>query len=449
VVNSTRIGTEQAIMKIPEVLAVVQTSDMGERMHALIRDLYPFCRSITGDGVRKTLSVVRERIGVEICEVPTGTPVFDWTVPMEWNVRDAYIENSSGEKVVDFHHSNLHLVSYSVQVDRWIGLDELKEHLFSLPQFPDWIPYRTSYYSKNWGFCLSHRQLQGLPQGEYRVVIDSSLKPGSLTYGELRLKGELPEEILISCHICHPSLCNDNLSGISLATVIAEIVARMPRRYSYVFLFVPSTIGSITWLARNESQVHKIKHGIVVANVGDAGPCTYKRSRRGTAEVDRAVEYVLKQSGDDFSVADFAPYGYDERQYCSPGFDLPVGCFRRTPHGAYPEYHTSADNLDFVKPEFLGDSLIKALTVLSVLERNRVYVSLNPKCEPQLGRRGLYRGYPSGGEDDLAVLWVLNLSDGNHSLLDIAERSSISFGRLDDAATALLSASLIEEAQGC
>jgi aminopeptidase-like protein len=416
-------------------------------MHRLIAELYPICRSITGEGVRQTLRILQRQIPLEIHEVPSGTPVFDWTVPKEWNIRDAYIKNARGERVVDFRESNLHVVSYSKPVKGRFPLSELSQHLFSLPDRPDWIPYRTSYYTETWGFCLRHSQLESLTEGEYEVCIDATLSDGFLSYGEYLIPGASDDEVLISCHVCHPSLCNDNLSGIAVASHLAAHIANMPqRRYSYRFLFIPGTIGSITWLARNEAQAGRIKHGLVVTCVGDAGPFTYKKSRRGNAEIDRAVAHVLKTAGRPCAVQDFFPYGYDERQYCSPGFDLPVGCLMRSPHGSFPEYHTSADNLDFVRADSLEESLRCYKNVVEVLEQNRTYRSLNPKCEPQLGKRGLYSAI--GGDKDaakrqLAMLWVLNLADGAHSLLDIAERSGAAFSDIRSMADALVRSGLL------
>ncbi|HUJ10303.1 MAG TPA: DUF4910 domain-containing protein [Verrucomicrobiae bacterium] len=420
----------------------------GHEMHRLIGELYPLCRSITGTGFRETLKALKRHVSLDVQEVPSGTRVFDWIVPKEWNIRDAYIKNSKGERVIDFQKSNLHVLQYSIPVKARMRLPELKPHLYSLPEHPDWIPYRTSYYAERWGFCLSHSQLLSLPDDEYEVSIDSTLQDGHLTYGELYLPGHSCDEVLLSCHTCHPSLANDNLSGIALTTFLAKHLGAVTRRYSYRFLFIPGTIGSITWLSRNESNAAKIKHGLVITCVGDAGPSTYKKSRRGNAEIDRAVAHVLKHSGQQFEIQNFSPYGYDERQYCSPGFDLPVGCFMRTPNGRYPEYHTSADNLEFVKPASLADSFQKCLAVLDVLEGNRTCVNLNPKCEPQLGRRGLYQnvGGQTGSRNfELAMLWVLNLSDGKHFLLDIAERSEMEFALIRKAADALLDHSLLKE----
>jgi aminopeptidase-like protein len=373
--------------------------------------------------------------------------VFDWTVPKEWNIRDAYVKDSRGNRVIDFRQSNLHVVSYSRPVTQRMTLAELRKHLYSLPEHPEWIPYRTTYYSDNWAFCVSHRQLDALTEGEYEVCIDSALTDGHLTYGEFVVPGLSEDEVLISCHVCHPSLCNDNLSGIAVATFLAAGLAQGPKpRYTYRFLFVPGTIGSITWLARNEPHAERIQHGLVITCVGDGGRFTYKRSRRGDAEIDRVVTHVLKHSGSKWAVEDFFPYGYDERQYCSPGFNLPVGCLMRSPHGSFPEYHTSADNLSFVRPEYLEESLARYRDVVSVLEANRRYLNLYPKCEPQLGKRGLYTaigGDSEAASKQLAMLWVLNFSDGHHSLLDIAERADIPFGLIHSTAQLLLEHGLL------
>ncbi len=422
-------------------------STVGARMHDLIGRLYPICRSITGDGVRETLRFIQEQLPIEIHEVPSGTKVLDWTVPKEWNIRDAWIKNSAGERLVDFRKLNLHVMSYSVPVRKRMELRELKPHLYTDPAHPDWVPYRTSYYEEKWGFCLSENQLKQLQEGEsYEVVIESSLEPGNLTYGELLLKGEEAGEVLISCHVCHPSLANDNLSGIALAVELASRLRATSNRYSYRFLFIPGTIGAITWLARNEATVGRIRHGLVLTCVGDSGAVTYKRSRRGDAEIDRAFAHVLKQAGDPHQLIEFFPYGYDERQFCSPGFNLPVGCFMRSRHGQFPEYHTSGDNIAFVRPEALADSLEKCESVLDLLEHNRVYLNQSPKGEPQLGRRGLYSGQTNredGQQRELALLWVLNLSDGDHSLLDISERADLPFALIKEAAAALAGTDLL------
>ena len=346
--------------------------EQGDKMLELMTRLYPICRSITGEGVRETLRIMQEQIPLEIREVPTGTQVFDWSVPKEWNIRDAWIKNAAGERLVDFRQLNLHVVSYSVPVRERMRLDQLREHLYTIPDYPDWVPYRTSYYKETWGFCLSENQLaQFNSTEEYDVCIDSSLADGSLTYGEYLIAGKETDEVLVSCHVCHPSLADDNLSGIALAIELAQLLATEPRRYSYRFLFLPGTIGAITWLSKNEEIAKRIRHGLVLTCVGDPGNITYKRSRRGDAEIDRAFTHVLKRSGDTHRIIDFSPYGYDERQYCSPGFNLSVGVMMRSRHGEFPEYHTSADNLTFVRPEALRDSLSKVRAVIEVLEHNR------------------------------------------------------------------------------
>ncbi len=421
---------------------------MGNALHEFIAELYPICRSITGDGVRETLRRIGERIPLELHEVPSGTQVFDWAIPPEWNVRDAYIANVHGERIIDFRRCNLHVVSYSEPVNARLSLAELKERLWTIPERPEWIPYRTSYYRRDWGFCVSHDTFLALAEDEYDVRIDSTLDDGHLTYGECFLPGEREDEVLISAHVCHPSLANDNLSGVAVATFLAERLAASPRRLSYRFVFVPGTIGAIAWLSENRETVDRIKHGLVLTGVGDTGSPTYKRSRRGDAPIDRAVAHVLGRSGSDYELVDFSPYGYDERQYCSPGFDLPVGCFMRTPWGRYPEYHTSADNLEFVRHESLADSLELVRCALSIVDGDSTYVNLNPYGEPQLGRRGLYRstgGLKDESVDELALLWVLNLSDAQHSVLDITERSGLAFDKVQAAASVLLDVGLLEE----
>ncbi len=423
---------------------------LGSDMFRFVEELFPICRSITGEGIRTTLGAIAQRIPLQLHEVPSGTAVLDWEVPREWNIRDAYVKDRAGRRVVDFREHNLHVVGYSSPVSRRMPLSQLKRHLHSLPDQPDLIPYRTSHYSEGWGFCMQHEKLTQLPEDEYEVCIDSTLEPGNLTYGECYLQGDSTKEILISCHCCHPSTANDNLSGIALATQLAEHLQSLELRYSYRFLFIPGMIGSITWLARNEDVIGLVEHGLVVTCVGDPGHPTYKRSRRSDAPIDRAVEHILRHSGQEHEVRGFSPYGYDERQYCSPGFNLAVGSLMRTPNGEYPEYHTSADNLDFIKPECLADSFQLYLRVLDVLENDRAYLNLNPKGEPQLGRRGLYPSVGAQGTTSaiMARLWVLNLSDGEHSLLDIAERAGLPFVEVREAAHALLDGGLLAPVSG-
>ena len=319
--------------KLKKRIGSIDFAAASTQMYQLVSELYPICRSITGNGVRETLTKIKTVIPLEVKEVPSGTQVFDWKVPKEWNIEDAWVKNSKGNKIIDFKKSNLHVLNYSVPIRKKADLNELKEHLFTIPDHPDWIPYRTSYYQENWGFCISHNQFAGLKDESYDVLIDSSLTDGALTFGEFYLKGASSDEVLISTHICHPSLCNDNLSGIALSAILGEHLSKVSLKYSYRFLFIPGTIGSITWLSLNKKSASKIKHGLVVACVGDSGNFTYKKTRIGSAEIDKVVTYALKNSAKDFNVIDFFPYGYDERQYCSPGFNLPVGCLMRTPHG--------------------------------------------------------------------------------------------------------------------
>lgn len=420
-------------------------------MMTLAEELFPICRSITGTGVRQTLEILRRFIPLEVNEVPSGAAVLDWTVPREWNIRGAYIASDDGRRVVDFAANNLHIVQYSRPIDMVIPLAELRPHLHTLPDQPDWIPYRTSYYTDSWGFCLTHRQLLSLTDGLYHVVIDSDLAPGQLSYGELFIPGEIGDTVLLSCHICHPSLANDNLSGIAVATMLARYLKTLRLRYSYRFLFIPGTIGSLTWLARNEEKAERIVHGLVLSCLGDAGGMTYKQSRRGNAPIDRIVAHVLAHDQVPHRITPFVPYGYDERQYCSPGFNLPVGCLMRTPNGEYPEYHSSADNLSLLRPESLAHSLAVLQRVVTVIEGDAVYRSRNPKGEPQLGRRGLYAkmgGQREQNYDQMALLWVLNLADGHHSLLDMVERAGVPFASIRAAADALIAAELLEPIQG-
>jgi aminopeptidase-like protein len=417
------------------------TSDgIGRDIYALAAEIYPICRSITGNGVRATLRELSAHVPLRVHEVSTGTAAFDWTVPREWNIRDAYIRDARGNKIVDFAASNLHVMSYSAPVHARMPFAELKKHLYSLPEQPDLIPYRTSYYAENWGFCISHRQLESLREETYEVLIDSTLEDGALSYGEYLHHGAGDDEVLLSAHICHPSLANDNCSGLALLAHLAKNIGRMKTRYSYRFLFAPGSIGALTWLSRNEDKVGRIRHGLVLSCVGDGGGPTYKKSRRGDTEIDRAMAHVLRHSGHRPTIIDFSPYGYDERQYCSPGFDLAVGLFQRGRFGAFPEYHTSADNLDFIRPEHLEASYRIIAGVIEVLEGNLTFLNTCPKGEPQLGKRGLYAAI--GGAKDtaastMAMLWVLNLSDGRHSLLDIAERADLPFSTVCATATLL------------
>jgi aminopeptidase-like protein len=433
------------------VNTITQTTSPETRdMLDLIARLYPICRSITGDGLRQTLRIIARHIPLQLTEVPTGSPVFDWTVPNEWNLKRATLTSPDGRIIADTDVHNLHVMNYSVPMSATVSLADLKPHLHSLPDKPDWIPYRTSYYAPNWGFCLPHRVLESLPDGDYRVEIDTTLSPGSLTYAELLIPGQTDDEVLLSAHACHPSLANDNLSGIAVAVALAKRLLLRSRRYSYRFIFAPGTIGSICWLANNRDRVHCIKHGLVLSCLGDSGNITYKRSRRAVAAIDRTVAHVLHEAGEAHTINDFVPYGYDERQYCSPGFNLPVGVLMRTPNGQFPEYHTSADNLDLIQPTSIQHSLDTLGKIVDALETNARFINVLPHCEPQLGRRGLYantggNATPPGYEP--ALLWVLNYSDGDHDLLDISRLSKIPLATIATAARMLTDKSLLKHVE--
>lgn len=419
-----------------------------KEMDQLLRRLFPICRSITGDGVRETLRILKEHIPLVIREVPSGTKALDWTVPREWNIRDAYIKDPSGKKIIDFRKNNLHVLNYSAPVRAKMPLTELRKHIYTLPRQPDLIPYKTSYYKRNWGFCMTERQRKGLTNGTYEAVIDSSLKKGSLTYGELVIKGTTKEEILFSTYVCHPSMANDNLSGpVLLAMLAKRLLRRKPMRYTYRFIFIPETIGSIVWLSRNRSTLNRVVGGLVATCVGDRGPLTYKRSRRGDTLIDRAVEETLSGSKIPYRTIDFDPAaGSDERQLCSPGFNLPIGSLMRTPYGRYPQYHTSADDLSVVRGTYLRETLDRYTDIVAELEGDEYYESLSPYGEPQLGRRGLYSAIgpaKNEGVRESAMLTVLNYSDGKHTLASIARRSKLPLAEVRRVADILVKHQLI------
>lgn len=427
---------------------------LGDEMHGLLTRLFPICRSITGDGVRQTLSILQEHIPIKSIEIPSGTEVFDWTVPDEWNISDAYILDPDGNKIVDFKKNNLHVLGYSEPVDTRISLGELKKHLYSLPDLPRAIPYLTSYYKKRWGFCLRHKDLIGLKEGAYTVKIDSTLQPGSLTLGEYILPGEQEEEVLISCYTCHPSMANDSLSGVVLATFLGKLLSQEKRRYTYRIIFVPETIGAITYLSLNKDHMlSKLHAGLVATLIGHDGPFNYKRSRRGNAEIDRIAEHVMRWRLKEYRVMDFVPQGSDERQYCSPGFNLPVGLLSRASIATedvrkdYPQYHTSLDDLSMVSGQNLFESLSLLYEILSALEINRTYVNQVMFCEPFLSKRNLYSTMGSQrvfSTEEGKRNWILNYSDGSHDLLDIADKSGFSVLELESAVQALLQAKLIK-----
>jgi aminopeptidase-like protein len=417
---------------------------------ALVRQMYPLCRSLTGNGVRATLDLIEDWVPLQRLEIPTGTALFDWEVPREWNIRDAYIADASGRRVVDFHSHNLHVVNYSCPVRTTLTLDELQPHLHSLPDQPDRIPYRTTYWREQWGFCLRHRDRERLAPGSYEVVVDSTLAPGSMTLAEVAIPGSGAEEAIVYTHTCHPSLANDNLTGIVVAAALARAMQGETPRLTWRFVFGPGTLGSLAWLAGNERRLPRLRCGLTLGLLGDPAPLTYKRSRRGDTVTDRTSAYVLGLHERPTRVVDFEPYGYDERQFCSPGFDLPIGRLSRAQHGEYAEYHTSADDLSIVEQERLAESIAVAARLVATLDANRALFNLAPKGEPRLGKRGLYGavGGRTPAQFEQALLWLLNLSDGRHDLVAIAARSKLPFALIDGAATALCEAGLLSPTAG-
>jgi aminopeptidase-like protein len=421
---------------------------VGVQALELLRELFPLPRSITGAGLRATVARLSRVVPLKVTEVQTGTAVFDWTIPDEWSIEEAYIQHEkSGRRFASFSDSNLHVVNYSTPIDVSLSLEKLRPHLHSLPEHPDWVPYRNSYYTPAWGFCLPHRVLESMPEGNYHAVIRSRLAPGSLTLAEYVHAGSVEDEILVFAHDCHPSLANDNLSGVVVATQLAAFLSGIKTRYTYRFVFAPATIGSIAWLATNESILPRIRHGLVLSLLGNTAPLFYKRTRDGAQEIDRAARLVLADEFPESQTLDFSPWGYDERQFCSPGIGLPVGSLSRSPDATLIENHTSADHPDSISSEALGEAWFACLRIFEALENDLRYENLQPKGEPQLGRRGLYRTaggyYSSVPERQMALLWMLNQSDGHQSVLDVAEKSKLPIAALASAAAELESAALI------
>jgi len=398
---------------------------IGEEMYSLMERLFPICRSITGNGTRETLSIIKEIIPIQITEVPSGTKAFDWEIPYEWNIKDAYIKNSDGQRVIDFRKSNLHIVNYSVPFEGRISLNELEAHLHSLPDQPDCIPYVTSYYEKRWGFCISHKEREKLRDDIYEVKIDSTLQPGSLTYADLVIKGQMNKEILFSTYICHPSMANNELSGLVVSTFLAKYFLQQGKHYyTYRFIFAPETIGVLAYLKEHLDHLKdNVIAGYVITCIGDNGPFSYLKSRKENTLVDRVTTHMLKNTESEYKLYDYIHRGSDERQYCAPGVDLPIGSLMRTKYGEYPEYHTSADNLEFIKPEELEKSLEKYLECINVFENNHIYKT-TVIGEPQLGKRGLYPtlSTKSSTQSVKDMMNVLAYCDGENDLLWIAEK---------------------------
>ncbi|MCL6705553.1 DUF4910 domain-containing protein [Pseudomonas sp. R2.Fl] len=393
-------------------------------MHDFIRELFPICRSLTGNGTRQTLSKIKDLLPeLEIREVPSGTPVFDWNVPDEWNIRSGYIIGPRGNVIVDFADHNLHVMGYSEPVHKKLDLTELQKHLYSRPDLPDAIPYVTSYYSRRWGFCLTHNQRMALEPGTYEVRIDADLKPGHLTYGELLLKGESAEEVFLSTYVCHPSMANNELSGPAVTTWLARWLSSVPRKYSYRIVFIPETIGSIVYINENLRELkERVIAGFNISCVGDERCYSYLPSRRGGTLSDRVAKHVLKYHAPDYIPYSFLDRGSDERQYCSPGVDLPIASIMRSKYGCYPEYHTSLDDLNLVTADGLWGAYSALRRALELIEKNAVWQATT-LCEPQLGKRGLYPtvSVARGAQSVKGIMNVLAYADGTLDLIDLAE----------------------------
>ncbi|NQT45934.1 MAG: DUF4910 domain-containing protein [Candidatus Omnitrophica bacterium] len=396
-------------------------------MYDLVKKMFPICRSITGNGVRETLRIIKAHIPIEIYEVPTGTKVFDWTVPREWNINDAYVMDKTGNRIIDFKKSNLHVVGYSVPVNKTVNLSELQEHLYSLPGQPEAIPYVASHYKERWGFCIAHKDREQLEEGEYKIFIDSKLKDGSLTYGELIIPGESEKEVLLSTYVCHPSMANNELSGPAVTTFLTKWILSKRRRYTYRIIFIPETIGSITYLSKNlEAMKKNIIAGFNVSCVGDDNGYSYLPTRKGDTYADKVAVNILSFKHPDFIRWSFLNNGSDERQYNAPGIDLPVCCVARSKYGAYPEYHTSLDNLDFVSPEGLAGSYDVLKECLCLIEKNHIY-KVNCLGEPQLGKRGFHPTVTtkSCGNDAQKMLNFIAYADGENDLIDISNKINV------------------------
>lgn len=448
---------------------------LTEEADGLLRRLFPICRSLTGDGVRQTLAILQDSAAFDVREIASGTPCYDWVVPDEWSIRAAWIEGPSGERIVDFADNNLHVVNYSVPVDAVLPFDELDRHLHTLPDLPEAIPYRTAYYNRQWGFCLSHRQYLGLDRrAAYRVHIDATLAPGHLTYGEALLDGASGEEFLVSTYCCHPSLANDNLSGVVLWTLLLRELRRGPRRHAYRFVIVPETIGAIAYLAHHEAAMRRLAGGFIPTTVAGPGPFGYKQTFHGDHRIDRAVRQTFKELRLEYVDYPFDINGSDETHYSAPFFRIPIGTISKDKYYEYPQYHTSLDDLGFIRAAHLVETLKLYLLAIEKLELDLTYRSLNPYSEPMLGKRGLYpqtggsikqpavdlnrnhlereytisEGRITYGSELDAIRWVTFLSDGGASLLPIAERCGFPLRQLYETAERLVQHGLLERAGG-
>jgi len=421
-------------------------------MYKLLSEMFSYNRSITGDGVRKTLKKISDEIPIKSTSIKSSTKVFDWVVPDEWNIESAKIYDPDGQLIVDFDENNLHLMSYSEPIDTVLSLSELKNHIITDKSRPDWIPYSTSYYKDDWAFCLPYNFVKKMINGEYKIIICSKKEPGELIYAESFIDNGASKEVLISTYICHPSMANDSLSGVVLAVQLYKELKKIDNlKYNYRFLFTPETIGTICFLYNNRKRIKSdLEFGLVATCLGDAGSFTYKNARNEKADINRVMKYIFSMSDVNGKVINFSPLGSDERQYCSPGFDLDVGVLTRTMYGQFQEYHTSADNLDFVSEKNLKESLNLYLKVFSIYESNSKFLRKNPFCEPQMVKYDLYREKGGAGEDCLddmsqQRMWILNYADGKTDLLEISEKSGFDIFTLKLATKVLISNGLITQ----
>jgi len=466
-------GREMDASVIGDLAGGLDWEALREEADTFLRRLFPICRSITGEGVRQTLAALQEIAPFQLHEVPSGTECYDWVVPDEWTIRDAYVATPDGARVIDFQKSNLHVVGYSEPIDARMTFAELEPHLHTLPHLPQAIPYRTTYYKRDWGFCLSHEHLERMDRGaKYRVVIDSTLAPGALTYGEALIHGSSGSEYLISTYCCHPSLANDNLSGIVLWALLLRQLSSRPNRHSYRFVILPETIGALAYLARNEESLKRVQGGFVITTVAGPGKPGYKCSFRGDSRVDRAVEQVFAELRLEHVRYPFDISGSDERQYSSPAFRIPVVSVTKDKYYEYDFYHTSLDNLDFISAQGLVDTLKLYLLAIGNLEADLAYRSLNPHGEPMLGKRGLYpqtgggiqqkaaggthaerryellAGTEALGSELDAIRWLMFLGDGATTLLEIAGKTGLPMRQLHATAERLCSHGLLEPVVG-
>ncbi len=448
--TTTNLDLQSLTQVAGKLFSEVEQNDLliGDFCYQLAEHLFPICRSLTGKGTRHTLSILKSLLpDLQTHSVPSGTAAFDWTIPEEWNIREAYIEDENGSRLIDFAENNLHIMGYSEPVDVWLDLPELQNHLHSLPDMPDAIPYITSYYARNWGVCLTDNQRTKLKEGKYHAVIDSTLEPGVLNYGDILIAGDSDEEVLLSTYICHPSMANNELSGPVVATALALWLQSLnKRRFTYRFVFIPETIGSIVYLSKNYQHMkERTIAGYNLTCLGDNRAYSFLPSRAGNTISDKVAKHVLKHVDQDYLEYSWFDRGSDERQYCAPGIDLPVASIMRSKYGEYPEYHTSMDDLSLISPAGLQGGFCALQKAIQIIELDD-YPKVTVLGEPQLGKRGLY---PSTSTRDTRktvadMMNTISLCDGEHSILDIAERLQKPFDDINEILTMMKEAELIQ-----